>query len=240
MLGGERKEAWWAAAHRMGEVSAVVHQKLRVHLVDDDYLVRLGVEKLFEGSPLIDVESVSSTGNSAIEEALSLRPDVVLMETMIRDVDGIRAVREIMNRAPQVKVAMLSSNLSFDVMRDAYRAGAVSYLSKSAVSSDLGAAIRMIHHGETIFSASPDVGRFPIPVMTQDASDHQVINSLPARDRSILSGLTAGRTNAQIALDLHVSEATVKLQITKIMAKLNVGGRVELAVFAVRAGFHSA
>lgn len=209
---------------------------LRVHLVDNDYLVRLGMERLFEGLEHVHLESVSSTGDDAIREAVALTPDVVLMETMVRDVDGMRAVHQITAQAPQVKVAMLSSSTSYNVMRDAYRAGAVSYLSKYSVTSDLGAAIRLIHRGETIFSTPHDLERFPLPVEPEDSFEIRLIKRLPARDRSILSALTAGRTNAQIAASLHVSEATVKAQITKVMAKLNVGGRVQLAVLAVRAG----
>lgn len=220
----------------MGKVSAVAHQMLRVHLVDDDYLVRLGMERLFEGLSHIELESVSSTGDAAIKDALALAPDVVLMETMVRNVDGVRAVQEITTRAPQVKVAMLSSATTFDVMCDAYRAGAVSYLSKYSVSSDLGSAIRMIHRGESIFSMPPELERFPVPTEPEDSFEVQLIKRLPTRDRAILAALTAGRTNAQIAGALHVSEATVKAQITKIMANLNVGGRVQLAVLAVRAG----
>jgi DNA-binding NarL/FixJ family response regulator len=214
----------------------VAQSTLRVHLVDDDYLVRIGMERLFEGLPDIELESVSSTGDAAIKEVLALRPDVVLMETMVRDVDGVRAVNEIAARAPQVKVAMLSSHITFDVMCDAYRAGAVSYLSKYNVSSDLGAAIRMIHKGESIFSKPLELDRFPVPTEPEESSEMKLIKRLPTRDRDILTALTSGRTNAQIANALHVSEGTVKARITRIMSKLSVGGRVELAVLAVRAG----
>ena len=214
----------------------MAQQTLRVHLADDDYLTRLGMERLFEDLEHIMLESVSSTGDGAISEALALTPDVVLMETTVRDVDGVRAVQEIVTRAPQVKVAMVSSTTDFDVMCRAYRAGAASYLAKGSVSSDLGAAIRMIHRGESIFSMPPGLERFPLPVEPDNSFEVQLIKCLPARYRAILSALTAGRTNVQIATALHVSEATVKAQITKIMAKLNVGGRVELAVLAVRAG----
>lgn len=208
---------------------------LRVHLVDDDYLVRLGMERLFERLEDIELEAVSSTGDEAIKNAVALMPDVVLMETRVRDVDGLQAVQEISARAPQVKVAMLSSVTDFDVMRDAYRAGAVSYLSKYSVSSDLGAAIRMIDRGECIFSMPPNLERFPVAAEREESFERALIKGLPARDRAILSALTEGRTNGQIAVALHVSEATVKAQITKIMAKFKVAGRVQLAVLAVRA-----
>lgn len=214
----------------------MVHNTIRVHLVDDDYLVRLGMERLFEGLEHIELQSVSSTGDDAIMAAIALTPDVLLMETRVRDVDGLQAVQEITARVPQVKVAMLSTVTDFDVMRDAYRAGAVSYLSKYSISSDLDAAIRMIHRGESIFSMPPDLERFPLAAEPDESFEVQLIQRLPTRDRAILTALTAGRTNGQIASALHISEATVKAQITKIMARLNVGGRVQLAVLAVRAG----
>lgn len=226
----------WRGPSIQGEGYDVAQHTLRVHLVDDDYLVRLGVERLFEGLEHIELESVSSTGDTAIREALALSPEVVLMETTVRNVDAVQAVREITTRAPQVKVAMLSSATDFGTMSDAYRAGAASYLSKYSVSSDLGAALRMIHRGDAIFSMPPDLPRFPLPAMPEESSEVKLIKRLPTRDRAILSALIAGRTNSQIAGALHVSEATVKAQITKIMAKLNVGGRVQLAVLAVKAG----
>jgi DNA-binding NarL/FixJ family response regulator len=194
------------------------------------------MERLFDSLDNIELESVASTGDEAIEEALALEPEVVLMETTVRNVDGIQAVEQIVSRAPHIKVAMVSSAMSFDVMCDAYRAGAASYLSKHSISSDLGAAIRMIHRGDSIFSMPPDLERFPLPVEPDPSFEVKLVKRLPARDRAILSGLMTGRTNVQIAASLHVSEATVKAQITKIMARLNVKGRVELAVLAVHAG----
>lgn len=222
-----------------GRVSTVQQSTLRVHLVDDDYLVRLGMERFFETMDDIELHSVSSTGDEAIREALTHQPDVVLMETKVRNVDGVRAVREIVTRAPNVKVAMVSSVMSFDVMCDAYRAGATSYLSKHSVSSDLGAAIRMIHRGDSIFSMPPDLQRFPLPAEDFRSIEVDIIKGLPGRDRAILAALTAGRTNPQIATALQVSEATVKARIANIMLKLNADGRVQLAVLAVQAGLTS-
>jgi DNA-binding NarL/FixJ family response regulator len=209
---------------------------LRVHLVDDDCLTRLGMERLLESQEDIELESVSSTGNRAVEDALALEPDVVLMETMVRDVDGVQAVHKIVSQAPHVKVAMVSSAMNFDLMNDAYHAGASSYLSKQSISLDFGAAIRMIHQGQSIFSMPPELQRFPVPSGGNASSEVEFIDRLSTRDQAILSELVGGRTNLQIAASLHVSEATVKAQITKMMVGLKVSGRVQLAVLAVKAG----
>lgn len=209
---------------------------LRVHLVDNDYLARPGMERLFEGLPDIELESVPSTGDAAIGAALELTPDVVLVEPAVRDVDGLVAVREITGRAPGTKVAMLSSVVDHGTICDAYRAGAVSYLSESTISSDLDAAIRMIHRGESIFSMPPEPDRFPMPVEQAESFGTQLIQRLCTCDGFVLRGLVSGRTNAQIAAALHVSEAMVKAQITRITARVDVSGRVQLAVLAVRAG----
>jgi DNA-binding NarL/FixJ family response regulator len=218
------------------KVSLVSGQTLRVHFVDDDYLAQLGMKRLFETLPDIALECVSSTGDAAIRDAVTFLPDVVLMETKVRNVDGVRAVREISRHAPRVRIAMLSSATTYEVMSDAYRAGAASYLFKETISEDLGAAIRMIHRGHSIFSMPPELERFPVSDEPDDSFEFDLIRRLSARDRDILAGLTAGQTNAQIGASLHVSEGTVKAQITKIMTKLNVGGRVQLAVLAVKAG----
>lgn len=214
----------------------MTHHTLRVHLVDDDYLLRLGMERLLEGLPCIELESVSSTGTAAIDAAVALTPDVILMETTVRDVDGLTAVRRITERVPETKVAMLSSVMDYDVMSEAYKAGAVSYLSKCSISEDLGAMIRMIHRGETILSMPVGLQRFPLPAEQDDSYEIRLLKNLSTRDKSMLCQLVSGRTNAQIALSLHISEATVKAQITKIIAKLNISGRVQLAVLAHRAG----
>ncbi|MGV0110835.1 response regulator [Arthrobacter sp. CP30] len=209
---------------------------LRVHLVDNDYLVRLGMERLLETMDGIELQYVSSTGNDAIKAALMHRPDVILMETMVQHVDGVQAVREIVTRAPDIRVAMVSSAMDLDLICDAYRAGATSYLSKYSVTTDLGAAIRMIHQGDSIFSLPPDLSRFPLPVKQSRSIEVDLIKGLPSRDHAILTALTAGRTNLQIGAALRLSEGTVKARIAKIMLKLNVEGRVQLAVLAVQAG----
>ena len=199
-------------------------------------LLQLGMERLFEDLPHIELESVSSTGTDAIDAAVQFTPDVILMETTVRDVDAFTAVQQITERVPGTKVVMLSSVMDFDVMCDAGKAGAISYLSKTSISEDLGAMIRIIHRGETILSMPPGLQRFPLPAEQDDSYEIRLLQNLSARDKSILCQLVSGRTNAQIALCLHVSEATVKAQITKIIAKLNVSGRVQLAVLAHRAG----
>lgn len=212
------------------------HSPIRVHLADGDYFLRLGLESLLAATPDVILEKVTTTGRDAIEAALELKPDLVLMETSLKNVCSMEAARRIAGEAPEVKVIMLSATHDVETMARARAAGACSYLAKSSISTDLGAALRMIHSGNAIFSKPTDAELFPPHSATSYDLKSRLLRQTVPRDRKILQALSEGCTNIQIATQLHVSEGTVKAQIAKIMEPLGVSNRVQLAVLAVRAG----
>ncbi|MFL4474506.1 response regulator [Paeniglutamicibacter sp. MACA_103] len=210
--------------------------RIRVHLADGDYFLRLGLESLLASSPDVELESVTGTGDAAIEAALGKKPDLILMETTISDVSSLEATRRIVAGVPETKVVMLSATHDVETMARAHAAGACSYLAKNAVSTDLGAALRMINSGNMIFSKPIDAEYFPIHSPGKYDLRSQILRQAGSRDRRMLHALAEGHTNAQIAALLHVSEGTVKAQLAKIMEPLDVSNRVQLAVLVVQAG----
>lgn len=210
--------------------------RIRVHLADGDYFLRLGLESLLASSPDVELEEVTGTGNEAIEAALGKKPDLILMETTISNVSSTEATKRIIAGAPEIKVVMLSATHDIETMARAHSAGACSYLAKNAVSTDLGAALRMIHSGNMIFSKPVDADQFPLHAAGKYDLKSQLLRQSGPRDRRMLYALAQGHTNAQIASLLHVSEGTVKAQLAKIMEPLDVNNRVQLAVLVVQAG----
>ena len=210
--------------------------RIRVHLADGDYFLRLGLESLLASSPDVELEVVTGTGTEAVEAALGKKPDLVLMETTISNVSSTEATRRIVAGAPATKVVMLSAIHDTETMARAHSAGACSYLAKNAVSTDLGAALRMIHSGNMIFSKPTDAERFPLQSASMYDLKSQLLRQTGPRDRRMLHALAQGHTNAQIATLLQISEGTVKAQLAKIMEPLDVNNRVQLAVLVVQAG----
>ncbi|WP_411730820.1 response regulator transcription factor [Paeniglutamicibacter sp.] len=210
--------------------------RIRIHLADGDYFLRLGLESLLASSPDVELEEVTSTGNEAIEAALGKKPDLVLMETTITNVSSVEATRRIVAGSADIKVVMLSATHDIETMGRAHSAGACSYLAKNAVSTELGAALRMIHFGNMIFSKPTDAEQFQLHSTSKYDLKSQLLRQTGPRDRRMLYALAQGHTNAQIASLLHVSEGTVKAQLAKIMEPLDANNRVQLAVLVVQAG----
>lgn len=210
--------------------------RIRVQLADGDYFLRLGLESLLASSPEVVLEEVSSNGSDAIEAAQRQKPDLVLMESSISNVCSMEATRRIVATTPETKVVMLSATHDLETMTRSHSAGACSYLAKSSISTDLGAALRMIVSGNMIFSKPADAERFPLHTVSNYELQARFLRQTSPRDRRLLNALAKGYTNVQIAALLHVSEGTVKAQLAKIMEPLHVTNRVQLAVLVVQAG----
>lgn len=209
---------------------------LRVHLADGDFLLRLGLESLLGACADVQLEAVCSTGNEAIAAALEHEPDIVLMESNIKDVNSCEATTRILQGSPNTQVVMLSADHDLESINRAHTAGAVSYLAKNSISNDLGSALRLIKSGNSIYSRPADAQRFPAQSATAESIETRLLRQASRRDRRILDGVAQGHTNLQIANGIHVSEGTVKAQLAKIMEPLKLNNRVQLAVLVVKAG----
>jgi DNA-binding NarL/FixJ family response regulator len=208
---------------------------VRVLVADDQPLLRAGFASLLEGSGAIEVVGEASTGIEAIEQAERLRPDVVLMDIRMPDMDGIEATR----RLTRSRVLILTTFGLDEYIIDALRAGAAGFILKDSQVNDLVAAVLAVAAGDAVLS----------PAVTRRLLD-QVARRLPAavdRDRSRLAELTerehdvlrmlaAGLSNAEIAAALVVSEATTKTHVSRVLQKLGLRDRVQAAIFAYESG----
>ncbi|SEF13327.1 DNA-binding response regulator, NarL/FixJ family, contains REC and HTH domains [Arthrobacter alpinus] len=209
---------------------------IRILLADSDYLVCKGLESLLAESREVSLEEVSSTGNEAIDAAQRLNPDLVLMESQLRNVSSVEATQHILASVPSTKVVMFSSVCDLKTMTRAHSAGASSYLSKCSIRTDLAAALRMIYAGNVIYAKPTDAVTFPRQSDNESKLAAHLLMSTSSRDKRLISALVGGNTNKQISALLHVSPATVKGDLVKIMERLNVINRVQLAVLAVHSG----
>ncbi|MBG0740864.1 response regulator transcription factor [Paeniglutamicibacter antarcticus] len=209
---------------------------IRVHLVSADFLLQQGLQTILTGLDYVTLEAVSRTAEDAFTAVVAAGPDIVLIERGLPGIDGVAEIRAITEQAPRTKVVLLCAETDRKTMIEAYQAGAVSFLTKTQMTQDLGPALRMIHRGAAIFAMPLSSPRLQTPGATESADNLVLKAQFNSRDRKLLAGVAAGRTNAQIGRDLHLSEATIKAQLTGIMTRLNVSNRVQLAVAVVRNG----
>lgn len=209
---------------------------LRVHAADSDVLSLLAIEHLFSQTQDIQLEQVSSTGTEAVERAVLARPDVLLMETNISDVDSLTATQQLTVAAPEVKVVFLSTVHDAVTINQAYSAGANSYLAKNTIVRELASAMRLIALNNNIFSSPSDRVRMVTAHALSARPQEQIICGSGQQTKRLLIALAMGWTNQEIAAKLHISAGTVKAHIAKVMSRLNITNRVQLAVLVTQAG----
>jgi DNA-binding NarL/FixJ family response regulator len=212
---------------------------LRVVIADDHPIVRQGLSALLASLPGVDVVAVAATGREAVREAVTLRPDVLIMDLQMPDLDGLAATREIRRAAPEVAVLVLTMFADDDSIFSAMRAGARGYLLKGAEQDDIARAIRGVAAGEAIFGpgvAQRVLGFFAAPAR----ANAEPFPELTAREREILDLLAAGLPNATIAARLGVAAKTVANNVSSIFTKLHVADRAQAVARARDAGLGTA
>ncbi|MEI5100813.1 response regulator transcription factor [Streptomyces sp. PmtG] len=211
---------------------------VRVLVVDDQELVREGIASLLAIQPGIQVVGTAADGAGAVAAALSLRPDVVLMDVRMPGMDGVEAVHALGERAPAPKVVMLTTFDDDDYVVRALRAGAVGYLLKSLPAAELADAVRLAHRG--VAQLDPAVTRRlaaapppPSPPAATPPPSAPAPGGPPtAREIEILRLVAAGATNREIASRLYLSEGTVKNHISRILTRLGLRGRAQAVLYA--------
>jgi DNA-binding NarL/FixJ family response regulator len=214
---------------------------VRVVLADDLALLRTGFRMVLTAEPGIDVVGEAADGDEAVRAAERLNPDVVLMDVRMPRVDGIEATRRIVARAPRSRILILTT---FDLDEYAFaglRAGASGFLLKDVPPEQLVAAVRSVAAGDAV--VAPRVTRrlletfaTRLPDGEADAPAHPDLAALTPREREVLLEVAAGRSNAEIAARLVLTEATVKTHVGRILSKLGLRDRVQVVVFAFRNG----
>ncbi|GAB3965615.1 response regulator transcription factor [Actinoallomurus acanthiterrae] len=211
---------------------------VRVVVADDQVLVRAGFRVLVETAPDLSVVGEAGTGVEAVELIRRERPDVVLMDIQMPELDGIEATRRVLAGPDPVAVRVLILT-TFDLDRYVYaalRAGASGFLLKDTPPADLLAAIRVIAAGEALLA--PSVTRRLIAEFTRRPAihDHRALDEVTDREREVLLLVGRGLSNAEIAEHLHVSIATAKSHVSRLLMKLQARDRAQLVIVAYESG----
>ena len=206
-------------------------QPIRLLLVDDHKVVRLGLEALFRSVRGVTVVGQADTVESAVSEARRCAPDVVLLDVRLPDGSGVDACREIRSMRPETEVIMLTSYDDADALMNSIIAGASGYLLKHAVPERLIEAVRCVAQGGSLLD--PSSTRTVLGWLQRVASQPQggPLSDLSEHERTILPLIAAGETNRQIAAKLYLSEYTVKAYVSNILHKLGVSRRAGIAAF---------
>ena len=211
---------------------------IRVLLVDDHAVVREGLRNFLALQDGLEIVGEASDGNEAIEQAQRLEPDVILMDLVMPGLDGIGAMRQLRARSPASRVIVLTSFLEDERVLPAIQAGAAGYLLKNVEPAELARAIRAAHAGEAIID--PTAAARLVHAIADDARPRvQEPERLTRRERDVLELIARGRSNKRIALELGISEKTVKTHVGHLLAKLGVSDRTQAAVMAVEEGLVS-
>jgi len=201
--------------------------KISVLLVDDHSLVRRGFRRILEDEPDIEVTGEAADGAEAVRLASELKPNVVVMDCAMPNMNGLLATRKILEQQPQTLVLMLSMHPEETLVRQALDAGARGYVLKNAVDLELGAAIRRVVAGETVLDSQlsrPET-------LKGDRADH-----LTPRELEILQMIVEGKSNKEIATVLDLSANTVAVHHANIMDALGIHKTAELVVYAILNG----
>jgi DNA-binding NarL/FixJ family response regulator len=211
---------------------------IRVLLVDDDDLMRAGLRAVLSSDESVEVVGEIGGGRGAVAGVRELRPDVVLMDIRMPDLDGIAATREVLSVSPEAKVVILTTFEDDEYIFGALAAGASGFLLKRTRPEELIAGIHTVAAGDALLS--PSVTRKVIdrassrpPVNAAAASR---LDQLTPREREVLELLARGMSNAEIAEALVIEETTVKTHVKRVLAKLRLRDRVQAVIFAYESG----
>lgn len=207
--------------------------KITVMIVDDHAIVREGLRMLLTEEADIDVVGEASNGQEALLRAEALQPQVILMDLMMPEMDGIKATQSIRQKLPHCQVLVLTSFAEDQRVPDAIQAGAIGYLLKDVLKGDLLAAIHAAVRGEP--TLHPEAQRQLMRQMTQPPTQN-LLDSLTEREMDVLRQIARGQSNKEIAASLHLTEGTVKGYVSAILGKLQVADRTQAALYAVKHG----
>jgi len=203
-------------------------EKISVLLVDDHSLVRRGFRRMLEDEPDLSVVGEASDGSEAVDLARSLKPQVIVMDCALPEINGLQATRKILEFAPQTLVLMLSMHTEETWVRQAMEAGARGYVLKNALDLELGSAIRRIVNGETVIDGQ-------ISLQDNNLKGERGAG-LTAREVEILQLICDGKSNKEIAAQLELSANTIAVHRANIMDALGIHKTAELVVYAIRNG----
>jgi NarL family two-component system response regulator LiaR len=215
-------------------VSFATPDTIRVLVADDHAIVRKGICALLATEPDIVVVAEAQDGREAMAEAQRVQPDVILMDLVMPDLDGLEATRRITSCQPEVRILVLTSFASNDKVFPAIKAGALGYLLKDTGPEELVLAIRQVYRGES--SLHPSVARKVLRELSDPSEREPDTDPLTQRELEVLQLVARGYSNRDISDELAISEATVRTHVSRVLTKLNLGSRTQAALYALREG----
>jgi two-component system response regulator DevR len=206
---------------------------LRIVIVDDHEVVRLGLRTLLDRHPDFTVVDEASTAREAVEKTLRLQPDVVVMDVRLQGGSGIEACRQITSEASQIKVIILTSYAEDEMLFDAISAGAAGYVLKQIGGDDLVRAIERVGRGEALLDPSLVQKVFARVREAARKEEAAAFAELTDQELRVLAQVAEGKTNREIAKALYLGEGTVRNYVSSILSKLGLTNRAEAAAYAV-------
>lgn len=206
---------------------------IRVLLVDDHEMVRLGVSSYLSIQPDIEVAGEAENGREGYERAMELRPDVILMDLVMEEMDGIESTKLILKEWPEAKIIIVTSFIDDEKVYPAIKAGAAGYLLKTSTASEIADAIRATQRGERVLE--PEVTTKMMELMSRK-NEPVLHEELTNRENEILLLITQGMSNQEIADELFITLKTVKTHVSNILSKLEVEDRTQAAIYAFKHG----
>jgi len=217
-----------------------VKKAIRLLIADDHHIVRKGIKVLLATEKDMQVVGEAVNGAEAVEKAAALEPDVILMDLVMPEMDGIEATRRITSERPASRILVLTSFAADDKVFPAVKAGALGYLLKDSTPEQLLEAIRQVHRGEP--SLEPSIARKVLQELSQrggGGTGKQISDPLTEREMEVLRLIAQGMSNKEIAAKIFVAEWTVRSHVSNILGKLHLASRTQAALYALRAGLAS-
>jgi serine phosphatase RsbU (regulator of sigma subunit)/DNA-binding NarL/FixJ family response regulator len=205
--------------------------------VDDHAIVRRGIRALLATEPGIEVVAEAVDGREAVAEAEKMRPDVILMDLVMPEMDGIEATRRIAARQPEVRILVLTSFATNDLIFPAIKAGALGYLLKDSSPEELVGAIHQVYRGE--LSLHPTIAEKVLEELSASSEDDLALEPLTGREVDVLQSVARGQSNREIASHLGVRPAIVRTHVNDILRKLHLASRTQAVLYALREGLAS-
>ncbi|MFD1739849.1 response regulator [Bacillus salitolerans] len=204
---------------------------IKVLFVDDHEMVRIGVSAYLSAQPDIEVIAEAEDGSEGVELALELRPDIILMDLVMKEMDGIEATKKIMESWPEAKIIIVTSFLDDEKVYPALEAGATSYMLKTSKASEIANAIRSTYHGQSVLE--PEVTGKMMTKMRK-GTNTPLHEDLTNREMEILLLIAEGKTNQEISDELFIALKTVKVHVSNILGKLEVHDRTQAVIYAFK------
>lgn len=204
---------------------------IRVIFVDDHEMVRIGVSSYLSAQPDIEVVGEAADGRKGVELALDLRPDIILMDLVMKEMDGIEATRQIIEQWPEAKIIIVTSFLDDEKVYPALEAGATSYMLKTSKAGEIANAVRSTYKGQSVLE--PEVtGKMMVKMRQKNI--HLLYEDLTSRELEILLLMAEGKANQDIADELFIALKTVKTHVSNILSKLQVQDRTQAVIYAFK------